>query len=120
MEQRRLSGQQVQVLLIPAVVCAALSIELGFKALLFSSQCPVTGHALDKLFESLLVDFQEAIVTDVGITRPEFVKSLGLVVNVFVDWRYIYEKIDDVNLNLDFLKKLADATQQVINDQIVP
>lgn len=33
MEQRPLSNGQIQFLVVPAIVCAAFSIELGFKAL---------------------------------------------------------------------------------------
>lgn len=120
MEQRPLSAQQVQVLLVPAVVCAALSVELGFKALILANQRAETGHALNKLFAVLPEDLQDAIVSAVGIARPEFDKSLGLAANAFVDWRYIYEKTEDVHLNLEFLRTLADVTQQVIGAQVGP
>src|SRR6266545_5508221 len=109
MEQRLLSVQQVQVLLIPGVVCAALSVELGFKALVLADQSAATGHRLDELFAILPARTQDAIVRDIGVNRSQFEKSLELVANAFVAWRYLYEKTSNVHLDLEFLSRLAHA-----------
>ena len=120
MEPRHSGPQQVQVLLVPAVVCAAFSIELGFKTLLLANNSAANGHALDRLFRRLAEGNRDAIMRRVGLDEATFDKSIAAVANAFVDWRYLYEKTGDVHLDLDFLRRLASATQEEIQTAEMP
>lgn len=113
MEQRPLSNNQFELPLVPAIVCAAFSIELGFKALILSAGGQASGHELSKLFKKLPTTTQDFIVRDVGIKPDAFAASLDLVSNAFVDWRYIYEK-SSTQIDCAFLGNLARATQSAV------
>ena len=113
MEERLLPSNKVEVLLVPAVVCAAFSIELGFKTLLLRAGRSACGHNLQDLFNKLEPATQNAIVGAVGIERQEFDASLKAVCDAFVGWRYLYERAV-MNIELAFVSKLATATQDTI------
>jgi predicted DNA binding CopG/RHH family protein len=109
-EERRLPDGQIQLLVIPAIVCAAFSIELGFKAIVLQSGGSVSGHKLKELFSALEAPTQQQIVSAVGVAEGEFNTSLAEASNAFVEWRYIYER-ESANANVEFLSKLSKATQ---------
>jgi hypothetical protein len=114
MEQRQLSNGQIQFLVVPAIVCAAFSIELGFKALVLQSGGSVSGHNLEKLFSALETPTQQQIVSAVGVAKEEFNSSLAEASNAFVEWRYIHEQ-EYANANNEFLSRLSKATQDALS-----
>ncbi len=101
LEQRSLPDGQVQFLAIPAIVCAAFSIELGLKFLVLQSGNEASGHKLKVLFDKLELPAQQLIVTKVGLPRQEFDANLETASNTFVEWRYVYEQ-DSANATLSF------------------
>ncbi|MDP3110861.1 MAG: hypothetical protein Q8M71_02010 [Thermodesulfovibrionales bacterium] len=111
MEARQLPTGQFQLPVVPAVVCAALSVEIGFKAIILSEGNAASGHRIAELFKKISASMQDFIIKEVGLDRLAFTSSLDLVSNAFVEWRYIYEK-DGANIDSDFLTKLANATQK--------
>lgn len=113
MEQRPLPNGQVQLVVVPAVVCAAFSIELGFKAIALRSGGSVSGHKLNELFKALEPSSQQAIIAAVGFEREKFDSSLEAVSSAFVEWRYIHER-ESANIDMEFLLKLSKATQDAI------
>jgi hypothetical protein len=115
MEELSIGFDQSQILVVPAIVCAAFSVELGFKTLLLLSNVEARGHEINKLFAKIPARNQDAIVEGVGIERGDFDAALVLVANAFTNWRYIYEKTDDVHIDIDFLRKLAAAIQDEID-----
>lgn len=110
MEQRRLSTTQFQMLLVPSVVCAAFSIELGIKAMLLPTGSPPKTHNLAKLFSLLPQPVKDQIIEGCGQSRDAFDVSLATIANVFDEWRYIYES-ENISLDNGFLNALADAVK---------
>ena len=116
MEQRSLPDGKIQFLVVPAIVCAALSVELGFKALVLRAGGRAHGHDLKQLFSALGTSIQQQIISAVDVAEGEFESSLAEASNAFVQWRYIHEKVDkDVMVNGEFLSKLATATQDALS-----
>jgi hypothetical protein len=74
LEQRKIAPDQIEVLLIPGLVCEAFAIELGIKALAMAKGKPLKGHDLEKLFDALDGVEQTAIEDFVGISGSEFRK----------------------------------------------
>lgn len=114
MEQRSLPDGGIQFLVIPAVVCAAFSVELGFKALVIRAGGSVSGHNLKQLFSVLVAPIQQQIISAIGISEREFNSSLAEISNSFIEWRYIHEQAS-ANVNGEFLSKLAKATQDALS-----
>lgn len=111
MEKRPLPNGQFQFPAVPAIICAAFSTEIGFKAIILSEGGQAFGHKLAELFGMLSPASQNFIITDTGVDRTTFDQSLQSVSNAFVEWRYVYEK-QNAQVNIDFLSRLAAATQK--------
>jgi hypothetical protein len=105
---------QFQKLLVPGVVCAAFSAELGIKAMLLPNGSVPRTHNLKKLFLKLPQASQDRIIPQCSDTCEEFLASLGGVANAFEDWRYIYESASP-SLDIGFLFEFADAVHVVAN-----
>ncbi len=111
LEARQLPNGQFQMPIAPAIVCAAFSIEIGFKAIILGEGNTATGHNLSELFKKISSARQDLIIKEVGLDRTVFTDALDLVSHAFIEWRYIYEK-DSATVNTDYLTKLANATQK--------
>lgn len=105
---------QFQKLLVPGVVCAAFSAELGIKAMLLPNGSVPRTHNLEKLFSKLPQASQDRIIPQCSDSREEFLASLGGVANAFENWRYIYE-LESPSLDIGFLFEFADAVHTVAN-----
>jgi len=99
--------------IVPAVVCLAFSIELGFKAILVGNGKPSEGHKFGELFEKLPVEIRAEIQRLVVGEDGGFESSLTLVSNAFVEWRYIFEEPGYHSIDVEFLSKLHDAVTQI-------
>ena len=108
------NADQFQDLLVPGVVCAAFSIELGIKSLLFTTGHVPRTHNLSTLFLKLPETTQGRIVAQCSDTREAFDNSLCEIANVFEEWRYVYES-DSPHLNIGFLFELAAAVSVAVN-----
>lgn len=111
MDSRPLPNGQFQLPVVPAIVCAAFSVEVGFKAIILSEGGKASGHALADLFTKLSPDIQDFIVQETGCDRAAFDSALVAVSSSFVNWRYVYEQ-PSAQINIDFLSRLAAATQK--------
>ncbi|WP_129139611.1 hypothetical protein [Modicisalibacter coralii] len=111
LEQRQTSHGQVEILMVPGVVCAAFSIELGIKAIALGEGTQPTGHKLDKLFGTLSAPEQDAIKESIGLPNTDFQKELEAAAGAFEEWRYIYEGTETVSANLQFLQRFSSAVQ---------
>jgi hypothetical protein len=111
MESRPLHHGQEEMLAIPGIVCLAISIEIGLKAIILSEGGSSSGHKLDKLFEKISDDTQNMIIQEVGLDQTQFAKSLSLASDTFVEWRYIYEQ-GYTQVDVQFLNNLANAIQK--------
>ena len=107
-EARPLPNGQAEMLMAPAVVCAAFSIELGLKTLLLKAGDPQKGHDLEKLFLRLEKGVQDAIVARTSFPPEGFAKRLTVAAQTFDEWRYLYEK-DGVAASLTFLDSFMSA-----------
>ncbi|WP_068858350.1 hypothetical protein [Perlucidibaca aquatica] len=113
MEQRQVGPAQIEFLVVPAIVSAAFSVELGMKTLLLRRDDTFKSHNLEKLFGKLNGSEQAALIAAVGFTDVDFKRELATVANAFEEWRYIYEQ-SAASVNLDFLQKLATAVQGLL------
>ena len=101
---------------IPAIVCAAFSIELALKAnIAFQGDADKLKklkssdrHNLFKLFELLLVETQDEIFIGTKLAKSEFLEKIQTISNAFVDWRYVYEK-DEISIDYTFLNDFAQT-----------
>ena len=110
LEQRSLGPGQFVMLLVPAIVCRALSIELYFKAIVTLEGGSTTGHKLDALYAQLSPNSQTAIRTRTSLTEAELHQKLGGVTKAFIEWRYIFE-IHSANIDPTFLYNIAYAAK---------
>jgi len=105
---------QFQELLIPGVVCAAFSAELGIKAMLLPKRSVTRNHNLHDLFLELPQASQDRIILQCSDTHDEFFASLSGVAKAFVDWRYVY-KSESPSLDIGFLFEFAGAVHASAN-----
>lgn len=101
---------------IPALICAALSAEIGIKALLFADgRDPGREHNLARLLELLTQATKSEIVEDVSASYSNFSEQLANAENAFVQWRYFYESKEELNINILFVGALGAAIQRQID-----
>jgi len=108
LEQRPLPDGQFEMLVAPAAVCAALSAEIGLKAIILKEGRTARGHVISDLFGSVSNISQDAIVKEVGLPRKQFERLLAVHSEAFVEWRYAYES-DKLYVDFSFLTALASA-----------
>jgi hypothetical protein len=113
MEMRPLSADQVQMLIVPGVVCLAFSIELGLKALAEAEGAKSWGHRFAELFNRLSPGLQQSLVGDTGLSRSAFSAELATATDTFVEWRYVHEQ-SRPRANLQFLQAFARAIQKAL------
>jgi len=110
----------------PSCVCAALSIELYFKYLIFAKNNDLTelsqaGHKLDSLFEKVPPDWKNKILENIAPTIPNdlFIKTLYEFRDAFEIWRYEYEynKVTTTT-RLHEMADLLSVECKMINDSI--
>ena len=105
-EQRPLGSGQLQMLLVPAVVCTAFAVELYFKGIIALENKNARGHELSKLFDRLSKESQTILIATLQLDRPNFEQKLKAISCLFVEWRYIFEQ-RSANVDFSFLEKLA-------------
>ncbi|MBA5639472.1 hypothetical protein H3H37_20625 [Duganella sp. LX20W] len=113
--ETKVVGDKFQSARVPAVVCAALSVELGMKARImadgnraqYKKLKGTAGHSLVTLFSLLSQDDRNWFIVGSGHEKAEFMEALSAVSNAFVDWRYVYEQ-DERAINFSFLSKLSE------------
>ena len=116
--ETRIIGERFEAALVPAIVCAAFSIELGLKSLIHKEsniECK-KEHKLGVLFNKLSPTAQAKIAQIIKMPLTNLTEEINSVSNAFVDWRYVYEK-PSLSINLGFLTDLAAAVEH-INGQV--
>ena len=108
--ERPCGGETLSIVLVPGIVCAAFSVELGLKAQIMEDGRMAKGHRLFDLFQKLDPKCQSNLVKLVGLDQETFENELAHMSEAFVQWRYVYEH-DEVSINLGFLEKLVRAMQ---------
>jgi hypothetical protein len=103
--------EQRHFMVFPALVCAAFSAEVGLKTILRLEGGDAHGHDLLTLFQSLSDYSKVAILDSTGVTIEEFAAQLNHSKKAFVEWRYIYEEVDEKHINVAFLGKFASAVE---------
>lgn len=112
--ETKIVDDKFQRALVPAVVCAALSVELGMKARIiadgnrarYKALKGTSGHSLATLFPLLSEDDRNWFIDGSGLQADDFMETLRSVSNAFIDWRYVYEK-SERDINFSFLSKLS-------------
>jgi HEPN domain-containing protein len=100
---------------VPGIVCAAFSIELGFKALAAqASGSTPWGHDLLNLFERIEPWQQNEISQLVGVEIDHLRAELSRTAKAFEYWRYAHEHTE-LSIGIGLLEKLSEATQQVLS-----
>ena len=107
---------------IPAIVNAAFACELYMKSMITT---PIVGHKLAYLFSKIDLTKQERIRQYVNNKFKEhpvysFDRCLERATNVFVNWRYIFEKQHSdgymgsyINENLMFFEHFIHALKEL-------
>jgi hypothetical protein len=99
--------------LIPAVVCAAFSVEVGLKVILGVEGKSSTRHELRSLFQQISEESQDAIVHNTSYDAARFESDLSAASDAFTKWRYIYEEEGSRRVSAQFLMLLAHAIHTV-------
>ena len=107
-------------IMIPAVVVLGITIELGFKALIFKDKATLTKtHNLKNLFSELNNTYQDKIIKSTcdrnKITEEKFYEKIAKYSIAFVEWRYFFEKSNEVDYA--FLRALNIAVQEEIRNE---
>lgn len=99
---------------VPAIVCAAFSIELGLKSAIHkeSGTEHKNEHKIFNLFEKLSTGKKEEISKVLGIDLEELKVKVSGISNAFVEWRYVYER-DRTEIDFTFLFNFAKAVQNI-------
>jgi len=111
-EQRPIQGDQILFLLVPAVTNRAFAAELYIKAISQRDGQMLRGHDLNKLFHGLAVERRNAIVQETRMQEVSFNSALEENANLFVEWRYLFEK-NNIQVSWQFLQKLSLAVKAV-------
>ena len=96
----------------PVILCCAFAIEVCLKLLLLDEGSQVANnHNLEELFKKLSPEKRDLLVEiylsqNQDVTREELIKNINDHKNVFVTWRYAYEK-EVVFCSPSFLYSLA-------------
>ncbi len=115
LERRPLSNKQFESFLVPAVVNLAFSIELYLKFLLAKKGITKKTHELLYLFDDLDPIVKQEIIKLTGYDEEKFELLLCKHTKAYNKWRYFYEQNEDIIANIEFLKKLADCVESIVN-----
>ncbi len=114
LEQRKLPNGQIQSLAVPAIVNFAFSIELYLKYLLIKNGAGFKKvHKLFDLFNLLNTDIKQEIIKSTTYNQAEFELLLEQHTNAFIDWRYLHEKKQNENVDLEFMRRLLDSIERI-------
>ena len=113
-------------IVMPSCICAALSIELYFKFMIYAEnenldELKEGGHKLDDLFCKVPSDLSRRVLDNIAPTIPEvaFIKILSDYREAFEIWRYAYEynKIT-ISTQLHQIADLLSIECKKINDAL--
>lgn len=105
-------GNERKLMVIPALVCAAFSAEVGLKAAIAAQEQPVKNkHDLWILFQDLSAQSQADVIRTMDMSREIFEAKLKSCRNTFEQWRYIYEDEGEQSVSLSFLALFAIAIE---------
>jgi hypothetical protein len=111
-EQRPINHGQVEFLLVPAITNRAFATELYFKAISQNDGKELRGHDLKKLYDQLADNRKIEIIQEIDMDDESFDKELEKNANLFVEWRYLFEK-EDIQVSWMFLQKLSQSVKIV-------
>lgn len=106
----------------PVILCCALSIEISLKLLIAQEgEAAQAGHCLDVLYRALPEPVKTAFKLHAEKDHgQEFVGALESQIqahaDVFVSWRYAYEKGGELECSPSFLYSLAFSLNTFIED----
>lgn len=117
LEQRLLPDGKIESPLIPAIVNLASSIEFYLKFLLAKEEKMLSEYRLLDLFKSLDLSTQIKIISTTNYHKNEFELLLANHSEVSVEWRniHIYGKNKSMSANIQFMKKLMDSLEFIVN-----
>jgi len=108
MEERKHPNGQIQMPIIPSVVNATFACELYLKGMLDKNNIDFPyKHDLKILFNLLPCDIRNKIECVFQDENIDFEKELDKAKDLFIDWRYLHQKIATVgtiHANLEFLR----------------
>lgn len=100
-------------LLVPAVVNISFSCELFLKVLLSIHQITSKKHDLLSLYNLLPKKIQEKILVQ---NSSNFFEDLKTISNLFVKWRYLYERM--YPFNYTFLYQFSEQLQVLSEEEL--
>ena len=108
-------NRDLRKLLIPAIAFYAFSLEVYLKfLLLIFNEINSKKHDISKLYEMLDQNIKFQIENKIGYNHDTFKSNLKIFKNAFIEWRYFYEERDPKIVNLDFVKKMIFAIEEII------
>jgi len=108
---------------ISSAMLRAFSIELALKSLCYADKSIWEhGHCLKTLFEKQTIKSQEEIkqIANTDLSR-QFEDVLSEISNVFVDWRYVHEKLGtgaSLGFDTDEMKAITHAVLSVLDGRV--
>lgn len=113
----------------PFLVNKAFACEVYLKLLLleyninFKDLKGRNGHNLLKLYEKTPLDFKNSLLKYVSsrgtLTNESLIKKLESVSEVFTEWRYIYEKFDEISTDFLFLDTFCNFLDESCKKEIL-
>jgi len=118
---KHISYRTATLHMLPAITCAALSLELYFKCLIsVEGMVAPKGHKFSKLLMQLTNKSRNLIYQEFknltkapSLTEDEFVSSLTEIDDVYTNSRYIFEH-DNLSIDMNQI----DATIQAVKSAI--
>ncbi|WP_153003655.1 hypothetical protein [Aureimonas ureilytica] len=109
--------ETIQSFVVPSIVNIAFAIELYFKCMLKESSLKAHGHELKKLFRDLPEPIKSKVAAEykirTGHDRNSFNSDLNNYSNMFVEWRYLYEKNGEKGISPYRISQIAIAAYTV-------
>lgn len=115
LEQRPLPNGQIESFIVPAVVNLAFSIELYLKFLLAKNKTTKRRHELLDLFNLLDPSIKQDIIKLTNYNKDEFEVLLKKHSEAFREWRYIHESNESIGADLEFMRKLVECVESIVN-----
>ena len=102
---------------IPAIVLLAFACEVYIKFIAGLKNKKVNkNHSLSDLFRDLPIEIQVEISNFTN--TKNFESALADISLTFIDWRYIYEKSDQVNsININFLYSFCEILKNIAHTE---
>ncbi|KKG14088.1 HEPN domain-containing protein [Methanosarcina mazei] len=120
-EKRQLPDRKIDWLAVPVIVNLSISAELYLKYLIAKNVIPpdepkpVREHKLAELFDLLDSTTQNEIINANNYGNDKFKELLNEHSKAFIEWRYLHEQNQNMNVDTLFLANLIHSLEFIAN-----